>query len=124
MPPSSAPLADWFSPSDEGQLSVDVFRDGGELVIRSLVAGVNPTDLDISVHGDLLTIRGTREQTKNVSSDDSFYRECYWGSFSRSIVLPHEVAPDSAKATLKNGVLEIRLAIHEHGKKVKVKWEE
>lgn len=121
---SSSQVADWFGPSEEGQLSVDVFREKDELVIRSLVAGVNPTDLDISIHGDLLTIRGKREHSKEISQDDYFYRECYWGSFSRSIVLPHEVSPDSAKASLKNGVLEIRLNIHEHGKKVKVKWED
>lgn len=115
---------DWFGASNEAQLSVDVFRDGEELVVRSLAAGVNPEDLDISIHGDLLTIRGKREQSKQTSSEDSFYRECYWGSFSRSIVLPHEVASDSAKASLKNGVLEIRLPIREQGKKLNVTWEE
>lgn len=120
----SSQIADWFGPSEEGQLSVDVYREKNELVIRSLVAGVNPNDLDISIHGDLLTVRGRREHGQTISQDEYFYRECYWGSFSRSIVLPHEVSADSAKASLKNGVLEIRLNINEHGKKVKVKWEE
>ena len=77
--PSSASL-DWFGTPDEAQLSIDVFRDGKELVVRSLVAGVKPQDLDISVNGDLLTIRGKREEERQASSEESYYRECYWGS--------------------------------------------
>ncbi|MFA5935974.1 MAG: Hsp20/alpha crystallin family protein [Patescibacteria group bacterium] len=115
---------DWFGQSDEAQLSVDVFREGNELVVRSLVAGVTPEDLDIAVNGDLLTIRGKREHTRDTSSDDWFYKECYWGSFSRSVVLPNEVASDSANASLKNGILEIRFPVREAGKKLKVTWED
>jgi len=117
------PANDWMAPSNEGQLSVDVFRDGDELVIRSTVAGVRPEDLDISIHGDLLTIRGHRSMIKEVPEDDWFYRECFWGAFSRSIVLPYEVATDSAQSTLKNGVLEIRIPVREHGQKIAIEWE-
>jgi HSP20 family protein len=117
-------VSEWSSPVGEGQLSVDVFRDKDNLVVQSTVAGVKPEDIDISIHGDLLTIRGKREQSSEVREDDWFYRECFWGSFSRSIVLPYEVASDSAESTLKNGVLEVRIPIREHGKKVDVKWEE
>ena len=120
----SASLQDWFGASDEAQLSVDVFREGDELVIKSPVAGVKPDDLDISMHGDLLTVRGTRKHSKEIPDDDWYYRENFWGAFSRSIVLPYEVSADSAKASLKNGVLEVRIPIREHGKKLKVKWEE
>lgn len=109
---------------DEGQLSLDVFRDGESLVIRSTVAGTLPKDLDVSIHGDLLTIRGKREHSTEVDEDRWFYRECYWGSFSRSIVLPFEVASDLASASLKNGILEIHIPIREHGKKLAVTWEE
>ncbi len=113
-----------MSGSDEGQLSVDVFREGDMLVIRSTVAGVRPEDLDISMHGDLLTVRGKRSMNREVEEDKWFYRECYWGAFSRSIVLPFEVATDSSQASLKNGVLEIKIPIREHGKKLKVQWED
>ena len=122
MHPNS--LSEWSSPVGEGQLSVDVFRDKEDLVVQSTVAGVKPEDIDISIHGDLLTIRGKRAQSSEVREDHWFYRECFWGSFSRSIVLPYEVAADSAESTLKNGVLEVRIPIREHGKKVDVKWEE
>jgi HSP20 family protein len=114
--------SEWLGQPEEGQLSVDVFRDHDMLVIRCLVAGVAPDDLDVSISSDLLTIRGKREHEKKVASDDWFYKECFWGSFSRSIVLPCHVAADSTEAQLKNGVLEIRLPIRTDGKQVKVKW--
>ncbi len=113
---------DWLSNVDEGQLSVDVFRDGDMLVVRSLVAGVKPDDLDVSIHGDLLTIRGRRSDVSEENSQDWFYRECYWGSFSRSVVLPFHVATDAAQAQLQNGVLEVRVPIRKDGNSVKVKW--
>lgn len=112
MFPSSPTPPEW-SPIEEGQLSVDVFRDGKYLVIRSTVAGAKPEDIDISVHGDLLTVRGKRKADKEVSENDWYYRECYWGAFSRSIVLPYEVHADKAEASMKNGVLEIRIPIRE-----------
>lgn len=121
---SSVLGSDFTQLPDEGQLSLDVFRDDDHLVIRSTVAGAKPEDLDISIHGDLLTIRGKREHESRVSEENWYYRECYWGAFSRSVVLPFDVASDLSKASLKNGVLEIRIPIREHGKKLKVKWEE
>lgn len=123
--PASFGSQDWFSPAaEEGQLSVDVFRDGDDLIIRSTVAGVKPDEIDISMHGDLLTIRGKRQAEREVEEQQWFYRECYWGAFSRSIVLPYEVVTDQAKAKVKNGVLEIRIPIREHGKRLHVSWGE
>jgi HSP20 family protein len=116
----SEPLS---SSMEEGQLSVDVFRDKDALVVRSTVAGVRSEDLDISIHGDLLTIRGKRESTREVPDGQWFYRECYWGAFSRSIILPYEVASDLAEASMKNGVLEIRVPIREHGRRLSVQVE-
>jgi HSP20 family protein len=71
-----------------------------------------------------LTIRGKREFLHEVPEDQWFYKECFWGAFSRSLVLPFEVAADAAQASLKNGVLEIRIPVREQGKKVAVTWEE
>ena len=110
-PSSSSSGSRWDASLNEGQLSVDVFRDGDTLVIRSTAAGADPDSLDVSFHGDLLTIRGVREVDDRVAEEDWFYRECYWGAFSRSIVLPYDVNPERADATIKNGVLEIRLPI-------------
>ena len=114
--------SDWMSSMEEGQLSVDVYREGDALIIKALVAGVDPDDLDIAVNGDLLTIRGKRHMDHQESADDWFYQECYWGSFSRSIVLPYHVAADATEARIKNGLLEIRIPVRKDGKQVKVKW--
>ena len=117
--------SNWTPPLEEGQLSVDVFRDNDTLVIRSTVSGAKPEDLDISVHGDLLTIRGKRDSEKEVDEDNWYYRECYWGAFSRSIVLPYEVQADSAEASLKNGILEVRIPVKESSERnIKVEIKE
>lgn len=107
---------------EEGQLSVDVYQDQHNIIIKSTIAGVEPDDIDISFHNDMLTIRGERKHEKNVDEDDYFYKECYWGSFSRSIILPLEVQTDKIKATIKNGILTIVLpkTHHTDGKKISV----
>ena len=99
----------WLSKDYEGQLSVDVYHNDKEIVVRSTVAGVKPDDLNIMVNNDLLTIRGKRETEANINPSDYLYRECYWGGFSRTIVLPEDVKADKIKATLKNGLLTIIL---------------
>jgi HSP20 family protein len=116
----SAP-EEWSMPAGEGQLAVDVFRRDGQLVIRSTMAGVKPEDVDVAVNGDLLTIRGTRQHTEEVTEDDWFHRECYWGSFSRSVVLPVDVYAEQADASLRDGILEIRIPIRGMERQIKVK---
>lgn len=93
----------------EGQLTVDVFQDNENIIIQSTVAGVSPDDLDVSITNDMVTIRGERRRLFDVSEQDYFYQECYWGSFSRSVILPVEIDADNAEAKMKNGVLTIRI---------------
>ncbi len=93
----------------EGQLMVDVYDRPDAVVVRSLIAGVNAEDLEISLNGDMLTLRGTREETEEIADDQFFARECYWGSFSRSIIIPSQIQPDKIKAFSKNGVVVIIL---------------
>ena len=100
---------DWFAEDYEGQLSVDVYQTKDKIIVKSTIAGVKPDDLEIYIHNDLLTIRGFREEDTEVKESDFYSREIYWGSFSRSIVLPQEVDQNNVEAELKNGVLTIRL---------------
>jgi len=102
-------LSDWSEESEEGQLAVDVYQDEKNIIVKSAIAGVKPDDIDISINNDMLTIRGRREGGKEINEDKYYYRECYWGGFSRSIVLPVEVAHDKIRAGLKNGILTITL---------------
>jgi len=93
----------------EGQLTVDVFQDEECIIIQSTIAGVGQDDIDISITNDMVTIKGRRIPDTKVRPSDYFYRELYWGPFSRSIILPVDIDADSAKASMKNGLLTIRL---------------
>ncbi len=114
-----------FSGEPEGQLTIDVYQTPNDIVIESAIAGVRPEDIDINVTSDSITIRGERRRDREVHDDDYFYQECYWGRFSRSVILPQEVDPDSASVTFKNGVLTVRLPKMSRKKmrKLKVKLE-
>lgn len=93
----------------EGELPVDMYQTGDAIVIRALVAGVSPDDLDIAITRDMVTIKGVREEYQEAADDDYYHRELFWGSFSRSLLLPEEVLIDEAEAQEKHGLLEIRL---------------
>ena len=98
-----------FSSDAEGQLTIDVYQTDSEIVIKSTIAGVKPEDLDVSINNDMVTIRGERKNEEVVSSENYYYQECYWGGFSRSVVLPVEILSEKSEASLKNGILTIRL---------------
>lgn len=94
---------------EDGELSVDVYQTQNEIIIEAMLAGVKPEDLQISITRDMVTIKGRRDGNTQISDDDYFYRELYWGSFSRSILLPHEIEIESVEAVEKHGLLIVRL---------------
>ena len=116
----------WLEQSDyeEGQLSIDVYQTPGEIIIQSTIAGVKPEDIDISINNDLLTIRGHRSMDKKIKEENYLYRECYWGSFSRSIILPVEVEAEKIEAELENGVLTVTLPKAKSAKEISIKVRE
>ncbi len=93
----------------EGELTVDVYQTPEMIVIKSMIAGVRPEDLDISITRDIVTVRGKREEERIAKDDDYFTRELYWGSFSRTISLPEEIDVDEAEAIEKHGLLILKL---------------
>ncbi len=94
---------------EEGELAVDVYQTPDTIMVKAMIAGVKPDDLDVSIARDAVTIRGKRKDEQEIVGDDYFFRELYWGAFSRTILLPEEVEPEEAEATEKNGLLTIRL---------------
>lgn len=106
---------------EEGQLSIDVYQTPKNIVVKSTIAGVKSEDIDISINNDMLTIRGKRENMETIKNDDYLYKECYWGSFSRSIILPVEVEQDKIDAILENGVLIITIPKAKVAKQISVK---
>jgi HSP20 family protein len=93
-----------------GQLAVDVYETREKLVVKGRVAGVNKTDLDVSISDNTLTIRGTLSAGNEENVENYFLQECYWGEFSRSLVLPVPVKEEEIEAVLKDGVLTISFA--------------
>src|SRR3989344_5859964 len=97
------------APIGEGQLPVDVHQTPSDIVIRAFVAGVRPDELSISISRDMVVIEGSRMEREQVSEPVYFTRELFWGSFSRTILLPQEVDVDNSTASAKDGLLTLIL---------------
>ncbi len=95
--------------SDEPGLAIDIYESDNELVIQSMIAGVTPENLHISITRDTVTIRGKRNAPHGIPDEHYITRELYWGTFSREIELPYEIDTDGAEAVEKYGLLIIRL---------------
>ena len=95
--------------NEEAELAVDVYQTPTEIIIQTMVAGVKPEDLEISVARDMITVAGRREESRTIDEDNYFSKELYWGKFSRTISLPHEVEPEEVEATEKHGLLTIKV---------------
>ena len=120
-PAASGSNEDWLS-EYEGQLTIDMYQTKDNVIIKSTIAGVRPEDIDVTIANDMVTIRGERKRDFDAQSEDYFYQECYWGSFSRSVVLPVDVDIENVTADLKDGILTVVLpkAAKAKAKKVKV----
>jgi HSP20 family protein len=90
-----------------GQLAVDVYETKEKLFVKARTAGVNKNDLDVSIADNTLSIKGTLSAGYEEDVENYHLQECYWGEFSRSIVLPVPVKEDEIEAVLKDGVLTI-----------------
>ncbi len=104
----------------EGQLTIDVYETEDDFVIQSTIAGVKAEDLDIDIEDDMVTVRGERQRQSEEQKGKYYYQECYWGSFSRQVILPEEVDGSNAEATMKDGVLTLRIPKIKKKKKRKV----
>lgn len=106
---------------EEANLTVDVYQTPSEIVVKTMVAGVKPEDLDVSISRDSVTIHGKRAEDRTVSDEDYYHRELYWGSFTRTVVLPEEVDVDEAEASEKFGMLILRLPKLDKHRQAKLK---
>ena len=116
------PTEDWLGEELEGQLAVDVYQTKDSVVIKAPIAGVKAEDIDVSVSEDVVTLRGERKEETEVSRENYYVQECYWGSFSRSVILPTSTVAEKAVASLKDGVLTLTIpkVVVEKVKKIKV----
>ncbi|MBI2054358.1 MAG: Hsp20/alpha crystallin family protein [Candidatus Staskawiczbacteria bacterium] len=106
--------------SREGELVVDVFETNSEFVVLAAIAGIQIKDIDISLEKEMLVIKGNR-QSPNIGLEKKyFYQECYWGPFSRKIVLPENINIAEAAAEMDKGVLTIKIPKAKQGNKEKI----
>ena len=94
---------------DEAELAIDMYQTPTDIIIRTMVAGVKPDDLELSITRDTITIRGEREENRNIDEDNYFAKELYWGKFSRTFPLPMEVEPEEVDATERHGLVTIKI---------------
>ena len=106
---------------EEGQLAIDMYQTPSEIVIKTMVAGVKPEDLDISITRDMVVVKGMREESNDTAGNDYFHKELYWGSFSRTIILPQEINVDESEAINKNGLLVIKMPKIDKHRQAKLK---
>lgn len=111
----------WAGEEPTGELAVDVYQTPDAIVVKALIAGVHPGTVDISLTREMLTISGSRSDEREVDEEHYFQRELYWGSFSRTILLPEEVDVDLAEASERHGILMIRLPKINKKKQTKLK---
>lgn len=118
--PRAASDDGFWAGNEDGQLAVDVYETDTELVLRSAIAGVDLEDLEVFLHNDMLTVRGTRKLECEADAR-ALVSECHWGSFSRSVILPTEIDAERIAATLKDGVLTVRMPKVERSKRIRVR---
>lgn len=113
---------DWLEEdtSAPGQLAVDVYQTKEYIFVVAPVPGVSKADLDLSIVESTLTVRGSRKEGQEVRKSDYFVQECYWGEFSRSIILPVQVKEEEAEAELKDGMLTVKISKAEQDKVKKI----
>jgi HSP20 family protein len=101
--------------------SLDVSETKDNVLVKAEIPGMDPKEIDISYAEGILTVRGERKQEKEEKDENYHMIERRYGSFSRSVRLPHEVKSDRIKANYKDGVLRITLPKSEEAKKKEVK---
>ncbi len=104
-----------------GELAVDVYQTPDSISIKTLIAGVQPATIDISLTREMVTISGSREDEREIDDGNYYHRELFWGSFSRTVILPEEVDVDHAEASEKHGVLTVRLPKINKSRETKLK---
>jgi HSP20 family protein len=92
-----------------GTLAVDMYETDEAVVVKSATPGVDPKDIDISITGDTLTIKGETRVDEEVEEENYVYRERRYGSFARSLTIPVPIQADEAEADFEDGILTLTL---------------
>lgn len=96
--------------------SVDIFEDGNDVVVKAEIPGISKENLDVNITEDMITISGEKKAEEKVERKDYHRIERSFGSFTRRLRLPVEIQADKARATFRDGVLEVRIPKSEAAK--------
>ncbi len=95
----------------EGELTIDVYSTGKEIVVQSAVAGIKAEDINVSAENNMITIKGERKEPSEDKEKNYSFKECYWGKFSRKIIVSDEIDPSRINASIKSGILTVRVPL-------------
>jgi len=112
----------WNGPN--GQLVVDVYETDKEIVVQSAIAGIKTEQIEVSLENDILIIKGERANPSKDKDQRYFLKECYWGPFSKEIILPREIDTSRIDAKVKEGILTVRMQKIERAKSKKIEVED
>lgn len=95
--------------AQEGQLSVDIVQREDQMIVICPIAGVEKADIRVAIQDDVLTIRGERKTIQGVELSETLVRELFWGTFSRSIILPDHIDRKNIQARVHEHMLIITI---------------
>jgi HSP20 family protein len=101
--------------------AIEVFEEKDDVVVKAEIPGIKKEELEVNVTDDLLTIKGEKKKEEEVKEKGYYYSERSYGAFERSVEIPRAVHADKARATFKDGILEVRLPKTEEAKRKEVK---
>ena len=111
----------WIAPLNAPNLAIDIYETKDEVVVKAALPGIKPEQVEVTVTGDTLTIRGEVKEESEVKEEDYIRKERRYGSFSRCVTLPDGLNADKAEATFENGVLTLKIPKSEEAKPKTIK---
>jgi len=113
------PSSWWFDGRYE--VPIDMYQTEDNVVVKASLPGYKPEEIDISITGDNLVIKGEHKEEKEVKEQDYIYKERHFGNFTRTIPIPVQVKSEKAEAVFENGVLTLTLPKAEEVKPKQIK---
>jgi HSP20 family protein len=109
----------------EGTLTVDVYFKDNDLVIIAPIAGASLENIEILINGDVLIIKGERMPPENIDPSLYEHQECFWGPFSRTIILPKDLDLENTRAYYHNGILMVKIPkkVEKQVKRIEIRTE-
>ncbi len=104
-----------------GELSVDMYQVDKAIIIKTMVAGIQKSDIDITLTRDMVVIEGTRARDNHGKVHETYFEELYWGAFERTIELPEEIDIELAEAHENHGLLTLVLPLVDKHKQARIK---